>query len=127
MNYAKSSGIVTSLVFWTGIVLFAVLKWNLPNGRPPETLPEFIAVGACVAGAVLLFAEAGAWMMSNRMHSVADRAFGTVMLLSAITLAIGLVAHSIWTYHGELVVALFCGSVLYLFFLRNPFVALTKL
>ena len=121
-----SNDTFTSLVFWAGILLFAFLKWHLPDGRPPQHLTEFLAVGAMVGGGLLLFGEAGAWMMNHRQQSITDRGFGALMLLSAIALAIGLVGHSIWTNRCELVVALFFGAALYMALLRNPFVALTR-
>ncbi|NYE61995.1 sugar phosphate permease [Duganella sp. 1224] len=126
MRDCSSNSTVASLVFWIGIVMFAYLKWHLPEGRPPHDLLEFLSVGACVAGGILLFGEVGANLMRSRDSGVVDRGFGAMMLLSALLLGIALVAYSIATYQSELLLALIFGAALYLTFLRNPFVSLTR-
>ena len=120
-----SSNIVTSLIFWAGILLFAFLKWSLPDGRPPRGLQEFLAVGACISGGILLFGEAGASLLRNSI-SHADRAFGVLMTLSAAGLSVALIGHLIATNQGELIASLLIGAALYLVLLRNPFVVLVK-
>lgn len=63
--------------------------------RTPYSLTEFLAVR------ILLFGEAGATITKAPNHSSIVRSLGAMMLLSAVSLSVELVAHSIVTYQGD--------------------------
>ena len=113
-----------SVVIWIGIAVFAYLKWHFPDGRPTD-FTSHLAVGAWFSGGILLFAESGYSLMTGK-SAAGDRAFGTVMLLSAVAVSIGLFYHLITSNQPGLLMAMFAGAAMYLALLRQPFVMATR-
>jgi len=115
----------TSLLLLFGILLFAYLKFNFPDGRPND-LVSFIAVGAWMSASILVFGESGWWMLKQPSVGKTDRSLGLCMVCAAVALSAAIGWHLYVTLQVGMILALAFGTLLYLTLLRMPFIALTK-
>jgi hypothetical protein len=109
-----------------GGCLVVFLGWTVKDlhGRP-DGLLEFIAVGTLVGGGMLLLLESGWRVMSNnRGNSEFDSFYGWGMVLGVIAMYVALTWHALASDQLWIILSMVLGSWIYIFTVRNPFVAI---